>query len=914
MGSGGEGRAAERKAGLFDDLIPPHGGAAPKLAQQNGLSFDDLIPKQGPSSPPEDGGRPNPPAAHAPPTRVAREADPSQEQVQEAQLEIARGQVAREGGAVGAGMLGLARAVPFADRIGSALDYATGMGQGKGATSYAETLARNRAMIQAYDEAHPVSGLAGQVVGALALPGAGIAAQGLKGAAKLGGLYGAAYGASGADDLTNVGDVAGKAAVGGALGAAGGAALAKGGQIVADRLTPAVAPKITDALRAAQELGVPLPRFVATDSRVAQQAGEMSRNLPFVGGAITRAGEKLTGDLEAATAAAADRFGTSESKNVANRIGTTLDDVALAETQSAQRALEQRVGALASGADAAEQAALGAGNSAFGAMSAREAGGHVAGAIRASENAARAAKDHAYRKASGAADTFADSNFVSGVGQRIRGALEEQGRVVDPILTPAAARMVDEAARISQMVIPNKATTGGIAEAGADAGQIVGVSLKGLESTRRRLNAMAQAANNDADRAAARVIVREFDAHVGDAFERAMISGDDAALDALKAARAANSDWRTRFGFNGRDDADKIINKVVGGEITEQELANYLVGSTQVGARGVATRLIDRIMEATAGSEAAKGALRATVWTRLSHQIEGVTPPSPDKIASNIFEFLGGSGAQVAGKLFTSAEQAILKGYAMELRSGVAARGQAKDMLKAGVPPGPMAQLARDVLGSRGRSDESLFAGLEAMARSGSRGDIQTLARVMSAIPHAEQASLAGAMARKLGVSPRTGEFSPDVFVTQWNSYTPQAKAMLFGMTGEARAALDNIAAVASKYVDVKRTFGNPSGTAKNALGGFAIYEPLSAIKMLGGGVILANMLAKPAAVKAVSTWSRAYERLMIAGDKATPQMIKLVGDASHSAMRHLGVDPIKMIVGARASYAEHDEEIGRRH
>lgn len=884
MAEGGEAKAAERQ------FIPvDHDPFATPASRQNGAP--NFVPvDHDPFAP---GARPS--------TRYTPD-----------QLAVARAQVEADGDAAGAGMLGLARSVPIAEQIGSALDYTTGMGQGKGATSYAETLARNRAMIDAYDEKHRVAGMVGQVVGALALPGGGLAAQGVKGAAKLGGLYGAAFGAGEADDLTNVGDVAGRAVIGGVAGGVGGAALAKGGQMLAEKLAPTVAPKISEALRAAQEIGVPIPRFVASDNRFVQQAGEMSRNLPFVGGAITKAGEKLIGDLEGAVGQAADRFGASAATSVANRIGTALDDASIAETRAAQRALEARAGALTTGADAAELAARGAGNGAFGTMTAREAGGQVAGAIRSSEQAARAAKDAAYRDASGAADTFADSNFVAGVGQRIRGALEEQGRVVDPVLTPAASRMVDEAGRVSQMIIPNKATTGGLQAVG-DAGEISGVSLKGLESTRRRLNAMAQAATNDADRAAARVIVREFDNHVGDAFERAMLSGDPAALESLKAARAANAEWRTRFGFNGRDDADKIINKVVGGEISEQELANYLVGSTQVGARGVATRLVDRIMEATGSSDAAKSALRASVWTRLSHQIEGVTPPGPDKIASNIFEFVGGSGSQVADKLFSPAEKAILKGYALELRSGVAARGQAQDMLKAGVERGPMAQLARDVLGSRGRSDESLFTALEAMARSGSRGDIQTLSRVMSAIPRDEQANLAGAMARKLGVSPRTGEWSPDVFVSQWNSYTPQAKALLFGMAGEARAALDNIATVSAKYADVKRTFGNPSGTAKNALGGVALFEPLSAIKALGGGAIMANMLAKPAAVTAVSNWSRAYERLMLAGDSATPHMIKFVGTAGNSALRQLGVDPAKMLPGPRASYAEHDQEIDRR-
>jgi hypothetical protein len=75
---------------------------------------------------------------------------------------------------------------------------------------------------------------------------------------------------------------------------------------------------------------------------------------------------------------------------------------------------------------------------------------------------------------------------------------------------------------------------------------------------------------------------------------------------------------------------------------------------------------------------------------------------------------------------------------------------------------------------------------------------------------------LAGAIIRKLGQSKQTNDFSLDMFATQWNDYTPQAKAVLFGNAGPHRQALDDIAAISQRYKDIGKRFGNPSGTAQN--------------------------------------------------------------------------------------------------
>ncbi len=412
------------------------------------------------------------------------------------------------------------------------------------------------------------------------------------------------------------------------------------------------------------------------------------------------------------------------------------------------------------------------------------------------------------------------------------------------------------------------------------------VSMQALEQTRKRLNAMSQAATNDADRSAARMIIREFDNRLGNAFDNALFSGSEEALQSFRAARAANTEWRARFGFNARDDADRVINRIVTGEVTPQEVANYVIGATQVGAKGVSSRLLTRIAEATGGDPDAMGAIRAGVWNRLSQSTEGAAPKQPLKVTSDIYEFLNGSGRDVAQRLFSDPQQAIMRAYADTLRQGAAARETVADIAANTRPSpmevgaGPLQKLADAVLGGgAGRSDEAIYSAINSYAKSGAKGDINLLSKIVQAIPSNERGNLASALIRDMGVSSRTGQFSPDVFVSAWNTYTPQAKAVLFGMSGAQRRALDDIAIISQRMKEVGSKFGNPSGTAQNvnflALAGSVVTAPLTTLTTALGGAVTAKILASPVGASSVSKWSRSYELMSQAPSLARIESFK---------------------------------------
>jgi hypothetical protein len=148
-------------------------------------------------------------------------------------------------------------------------------------------------------EQHPWAYMGGELAGAALTPGFGAGAPGTLGArlttgAIAGGVGGALQGAGGAiSEAAPAGEVLQRAAAGAALGAPTGVVL-KG--VVGPRPAQVITPGERAAATAAQ-LGAPLPRGVASDSRVVQATTAKMQSLPVVG-------ERIRGKVEAAEEAA----------------------------------------------------------------------------------------------------------------------------------------------------------------------------------------------------------------------------------------------------------------------------------------------------------------------------------------------------------------------------------------------------------------------------------------------------------------------------------------------------------------------------------------------------------------------------------------------------------------------------------
>jgi hypothetical protein len=673
---------------------------------------------------------------------------------------------------------------------------------------------------------------------------------------------------------------------------------------------------------------VNVPRAFASDSIAVQRGGQMARNVPILGDSIPRATGEMVDQLGGAVQSIASHYGDGAGPNVASRISRNIGGTAEQEALAARTAAQQSDAALLADWEAAqartldaiqgrEANALEATRRAVGDMSPQEMGQVLNARLRAGEAEARANKERLYEIA-GRSDASISAASVREVRGRVAESLANDGWRIEPVLTPAASRMMTELDNIASLRLPNRVASSSV----PGGGDVAAVNIQGIESTRKVLNRLRQAASNDADRAASRQIVREFDNWLNDAFDNALFSGSDEALNAFRAARAANTNWRQRF-FNDENEAGKFVERIVTGEITPQETANYIVGAGQVGAKGASSRLLTRIAEATGGDQEAMQAIRGGVWNRLSQSTAGVDAKSGAKVANDINEFLNGSGRDVAQRLFTPEQQGIMRTYADTLRRG----GEAREMLaqvskttKPSASPvnmGPMEELAQAVLGKGGKTDEALFNAIDAYAKAGGRGDLRTLSDLIKNIPAQDKGDLAGAIIRKLGHSSQSNGFSPDIFASEWSKYTPQAKAILFGNAGPHRQALDDIALISQRYKDVGKRFGNPSGTAQNvnllATAVWLFTEPFTAVSSLVGGTVAAKILSSPAGASSAAKFSKAAETAQRSPGPASMAALQMASRNLANTVANLGTnvsaaDFIRALQSPSKAAAEDDQ------
>jgi hypothetical protein len=643
-----------------------------------------------------------------------------------------------------------------------------------------------------------------------------------------------------------------------------------------------------------------VPRAVTTQNWLEQQAGQIASKVPIVGAPVGKAIEAVPVELGKARSAIADQFGVNRTaENVGADIQAHVRGAADAETKAAEEAARQ--------ADEAAQANWEQTNQArqqaiegYQAQSARETGQQVGDVaptdtgntiidtVRANHDALAERKNNLYSDAGSREGTVYDG-AVGNADRFVRRDLQTErggpGNVeTTPNLTPAGMDMrqsleaFSERARQRQLAAQQEAIDGG--GAASDAAR-TGVPLRMIEQQRKTLGVLARGAKTAEDRRAASRIMDSFDEWQQRAMQGQHYEGDPDALNAFQRARAANRDLMQRFGYNKGNDANPIINKMVRGEPGEHIGANE-VAKILTGSPDKAGRLLDGIFAATGDHPNHPNvvqAIRGGFWNHLAGTVEGSEKVrAPAQIQDNIFKFTRGPGREVAARIFTPQDQALMERHANVLTAAERARDNSAALAKANKPvpteiqKGPMQELADRVLGRGEKPHEALYNTIESYAKSRSAGDTKKLADLMNNIPPGLKADFANTFIRRLGVGVKD-EFSANNFVKEWGEHvSPGAKAVLLGNTGHV-AALDDIATVSKKFDEVQRRFGNPSGsgqvvnfgkTAALVAGALAgtLIAPLKAIGGLYGTYKVSQMLARPQTAASIARLSRQMQRL----------------------------------------------------
>jgi hypothetical protein len=224
----------------------------------------------------------------------------------------------------------------------------------------------------------------------------------------------------------------------------------------------------------------------------------------------------------------------------------------------------------------------------------------------------------------------------------------------------------------------------------------IGVNIKGVEDFRASLNRLRGAAKNPQEAREIGAIIKEFDGWLDDTVARNLIEGTPEALTALKAARAKHSAFKRMFSEGGASgDVGKMMQKLTDPAfnpdgLTAQEMANFMIGSTKAGVKGLSARMARRTKDILGEGSPEFQELRRAAWARVFQGHKASQKPGPQAVSSDILDFVNGQGKALASQLFTKEERQKMTRLANVLRMTVPPKGATN-------PSGTAGALARTV-------------------------------------------------------------------------------------------------------------------------------------------------------------------------------------------------------------------------
>jgi hypothetical protein len=233
------------------------------------------------------------------------------------------------------------------------------------------------------------------------------------------------------------------------------------------------------------------------------------------------------------------------------------------------------------------------------------------------------------------------SEAVDPLESRVLGVLKE--RVVDPKLTPASRSAVGEI----RAIIPKTGKA-----------NVTDISLKTIETTRKKLNEYYKAGANDTDRGNVSAIIKEFDSWLDDSISDGLIRGDISQLDKLKEARSLFSKYKETFPSKDAakladSDAAKVMRTIVEKDLQPSEVMNLLYGKSAIGESQSAVRTVQRLKKMFGNESNDFKQFQEAAFVRLTRDSQGNMLPA-SKIVKTIDELFMGKGSALTRELFNA--------------------------------------------------------------------------------------------------------------------------------------------------------------------------------------------------------------------------------------------------------------------
>jgi hypothetical protein len=289
-----------------------------------------------------------------------------------------------------------------------------------------------------------------------------------------------------------------------------------------------------------------------------------------------------------------------------------------------------------------------------------EAGERVATGLKTRAQAARDAVDQAYDTATTASkNTMIGADLFKDLPGRVGKALDDNDIIVDH-LTPATAgalNSIDDFANFKE------------AQLGPDE-SVAGVSLRGLEQLRRRVGGRFAQSANPVDRRALTITKNTLDDFIDEAVDKGLMSGDPAALDALKGARQLRAAYSKKFAQqNPRDKAGQFIETVLQDPDPNPDyIANWLFGARTVGLKPESEKIAQRLKDVLGEDSPEWQAVREGAWRKLTETPGDKADLTPHMLAERIGSFLDGDGRTLSRRLYSPDELAQMRRFGRALR------------------------------------------------------------------------------------------------------------------------------------------------------------------------------------------------------------------------------------------------------
>jgi len=232
---------------------------------------------------------------------------------------------------------------------------------------------------------------------------------------------------------------------------------------------------------------------------------------------------------------------------------------------------------------------------------------------------------------------------VDPLESRVSSVLKD--RVVDPKLTPASRNAIAEI----KSIIPKTGKA-----------NVTDLSLKSIETTRKKLNELYKAGANDTDKGNVSAIIKEFDNWLDDSISDGLIRGDIDQLSKLKEARSLFSKYKETFPTKDVSkladaDAAKVIRTIVEKDLQPSEVMNLLYGKSAIGESQSAVRTVQRLKKMFGSESNEFKQFQESAFVRLTRDSQGNMLPA-SKIVKTIDELFMGKGSALTRELFDATQ------------------------------------------------------------------------------------------------------------------------------------------------------------------------------------------------------------------------------------------------------------------